>query len=60
MPKNGHYKAYILGYSNDVIAKTQNGRLKITGIPAEKLLISEIGSTKPAFISSQGWGLNVV
>lgn len=56
-PKNGHYKAYILGEGPDGVAKTPQWASQITGIPAEKIiqLAREIGSTKPAFIS-QGWG----
>ena len=56
-PKNGHYKAYILGQGADGIAKTPNWAAKITGIPADKIiqLGREIGQAKPAFIT-QGWG----
>ena len=56
-PKNGHYKAYILGEGPDGVAKTPEWASQITGVPAEKIikLAREIGSTKPAFIS-QGWG----
>ena len=56
-PKNGHYKAYILGEGPDGVAKTPEWASQITGIPADKIikLAREIGSTKPAFIS-QGWG----
>ncbi|WP_032092936.1 DMSO/selenate family reductase complex A subunit [Necropsobacter rosorum] len=56
-PKNGHYKAYILGQGDDGIAKTPAWAAKITGIPAERIikLAREIGSTKPAYIA-QGWG----
>lgn len=56
-PKNGHYKAYILGEGPDGVAKTPQWASQITGIPAEKIiqLAREIGSTKPAFIS-RGWG----
>lgn len=52
-PKNGHYKAYILGEGPDGVAKTPQWASQITGIPAEKIiqLAREIGSTKPAFIS---------
>lgn len=55
-PKNGHYKAYILGEGPDG-AKTPEWASQITGVPADKIikLAREIGSTKPAFIS-QGWG----
>lgn len=56
-PKNGHYKAYILGEGPDGVAKTPQWASQITGVPADKIikLAREIGSTKPAFIS-QGWG----
>lgn len=56
-PKNGHYKAYILGQGDDGIAKTPGWAAKITGIPADRIikLAREIGTTKPAYIS-QGWG----
>ncbi|UGS40591.1 DMSO/selenate family reductase complex A subunit [Pseudocitrobacter corydidari] len=56
-PKNGHYKAYILGDAKDGIAKTPEWAAPITGIPAERIrhLAREIASTKPVFIS-QGWG----
>lgn len=56
-PKNGHYKAYILGQGDDGIAKTPEWASKITGIPVERIikLAREIGQTKPAYIS-QGWG----
>ena len=56
-PKNGHYKAYILGEGPDGVAKTPEWASQITGVPADKIikLAREIGSTKPAFIS-QGWG----
>ena len=56
-PKNGHYKAYILGQGKDGIAKTPEWAAQITGIPAERIvkLAREIGSAKPAYIS-QGWG----
>jgi anaerobic dimethyl sulfoxide reductase subunit A len=56
-PKNGHYKAYILGQGADGIAKTPNWAAKITGISADKIikLGREIGQAKPAFIT-QGWG----
>lgn len=60
-PKNGHYKAYILGEGDDGIAKTPEWASKITGIPVDRIikLAREIGSTKPAFIS-QGWDHNAV
>lgn len=56
-PKNGHYKAYILGEGPDGVAKTPEWASQITGVPADKIikLAREIGSTKPAFIS-QGMG----
>jgi anaerobic dimethyl sulfoxide reductase subunit A len=56
-PKNGHYKAYILGQGADGIAKTPGWAAKITGISADKIikLGREIGQAKPAFIT-QGWG----
>ncbi len=56
-PKNGHYKAYILGEGPDGVAKTPEWASQITGVPADKIikLAREIGSTKPAFIS-RGWG----
>ncbi|EJG2759548.1 dimethyl sulfoxide reductase subunit A [Escherichia coli] len=56
-PKNGHYKAYILGEGDDKTAKTPQWAAKITSIPAEKIihLAREIGSAKPAYIC-QGWG----
>ncbi|EGV05310.1 anaerobic dimethyl sulfoxide reductase chain A [Haemophilus pittmaniae HK 85] len=56
-PKNGHYKAYILGEGADGIAKTPDWASAITGIPASRIisLAREIATTKPAFIA-QGWG----
>lgn len=56
-PKNGHYKAYILGQGDDGVEKTPQWAAQITGIPADKIikLAREIGSAKPAYIS-QGWG----
>ncbi|EDL0635484.1 dimethyl sulfoxide reductase subunit A [Salmonella enterica subsp. enterica serovar Newport] len=56
-PKNGHYKAYILGQGKDGIAKTPEWAAQITGIPADRIikLAREIGSAKPAYIC-QGWG----
>ncbi|OBX06788.1 DMSO/selenate family reductase complex A subunit [Gallibacterium genomosp. 3] len=56
-PKNGHYKAYILGQGEDGFAKTPEWASKITGIPATRIikLAREIVQTKPAFIA-QGWG----
>lgn len=56
-PKNGHYKAYILGEGADGIAKTPDWAAAITGIPASRIisLAREIATTKLAFIA-QGWG----
>ena len=56
-PKNGHYKAYILGQGDDGIAKTPAWASAITGVPAERIikLAREIGTTKPCCIQ-QGWG----
>lgn len=56
-PANGHYKAYILGYGDDGIAKTPQWASKITGIPVDTIvqLAREIATTKPAYIC-QGWG----
>ncbi len=56
-PANGHYKAWILGLSDDNTAKTPQWASRITGIPADKIvkLAREIGRTKPAYIC-QGWG----
>ncbi|MFS2225823.1 selenate/tellurate reductase subunit YnfE [Pantoea sp. B65] len=56
-PRNGDYKAWILGAGNDGIAKTPAWAAQITGIPADRIikLAREIGSTKPACIV-QGWG----
>ncbi|MDA3979803.1 DMSO/selenate family reductase complex A subunit [Gallibacterium sp. AGMB14963] len=56
-PKNGHYKAYILGQGEDGFAKTPEWASKITGIPATRIikLAREIAQIKPAFIA-QGWG----
>ncbi|GKX59159.1 DmsA/YnfE/YnfF family dimethyl sulfoxide reductase [Leminorella grimontii] len=56
-PRNGHYKAYILGEGADGIAKTPQWAEKITAVPADSIikLAREIGSAKPAFIC-QGWG----
>ncbi|EBK5248951.1 TPA: DMSO/selenate family reductase complex A subunit [Salmonella enterica subsp. enterica serovar Ordonez] len=56
-PKNGHYKAYILGDGPDGIAKTPEWAAQITGIPTDKIikLAREIGQAKPAYIC-QGWG----
>ncbi|WP_429945861.1 DmsA/YnfE/YnfF family dimethyl sulfoxide reductase [Bibersteinia trehalosi] len=56
-PKNGHYKAYILGESDDKTAKTPEWAERITGIPKARIieLAREIATTKPAYIC-QGWG----
>ncbi|MFB2862568.1 selenate/tellurate reductase subunit YnfF [Aeromonas sp. MdU4] len=56
-PKNGHYKAYILGQGEDGVAKTPEWAERITAIPASTIikLAREIGMTKPAYIC-QGWG----
>ncbi len=57
VPRNGHYKAYILGQGADATAKTPAWASTITGIPAERIvkLAREIGHTKPCCIT-QGWG----
>ena len=57
-PKNGHYKAYILGDSDDKTAKTPEWAAKICGVPADKIreLAREIATTKPCYIA-QGWGI---
>lgn len=57
-PKNGHYKAYILGDGDDRIAKTPKWAAPITGIPEETIirLAREIATTKPCCIT-QGWGI---
>lgn len=56
-PKNGHYKAHILGQGEDGTAKTPEWASPITGIPVDRIvkLAREIGSTKPCCIV-QGWG----
>lgn len=56
-PRNGHYKAYILGHGDDGIAKTPEWGSRITGIPQARIiqLAREIAQTKPAYIC-QGWG----
>ena len=56
-PRNGHYKAYILGQGEEGLAKTPEWASPITGIPVDRIvkLAREIGSTKPCFIV-QGWG----
>lgn len=57
-PRNGSYKAYILGDGPDGIAKTPEWAAPITGIPADRIvkLAREIGAAKPTFIA-QGWSL---
>ena len=56
-PKNGHYKAYILGEGDDNTAKTPQWASQITGIPVDRIikLAREIGTAKPAY-TCQGWG----
>ncbi len=56
-PKNGHYKAHILGQGPDGIAKTPEWASAITGVPADRIikLAREIGAAKPCYIT-QGWG----
>lgn len=56
-PRNGHYKAYILGEGDDGVEKTPLWASAITGIPADRIikLAREIAGTKPAYIA-QGWG----
>ncbi|KGQ13245.1 Putative dimethyl sulfoxide reductase chain ynfE [Beauveria bassiana D1-5] len=56
-PRNGHYKAYILGQGDDGIEKTPQWAYAITGIPADRIikLAREISGAKPAYIA-QGWG----
>lgn len=56
-PKNGHYKAYILGEGDDKTAKTPQWASQITGIPVDRIikLAREIGTAKPAY-TCQGWG----
>ena len=57
-PRNGSYKAYILGEGPDGVAKTPEWAAPITGIPAGRIvkLAREIGTAKPVFIA-QGWSL---
>ncbi|MGI9278167.1 MAG: molybdopterin-dependent oxidoreductase [Endozoicomonas sp.] len=57
-PKNGHYKAHILGQGPDGTEKTPEWAAAITGIPARKIiqLAREIGTAKPAYIV-QGTGI---
>ena len=57
-PRNGSYKAYILGDGPDGIAKTPEWAARITGISADRIvkLAREIGLTKPVFIA-QGWSI---
>ncbi len=56
-PRNGHYKAYILGEGDDGTEKTPQWASAITGIPADRIikLAREIAGAKPAYIA-QGWG----
>ncbi|NIF31932.1 dimethyl sulfoxide reductase subunit A [Enterobacter sp. Cy-643] len=56
-PRNGHYKAYILGQGDDGIEKTPRWASAITGIPVDRIikLAREIAGAKPAYIA-QGWG----
>ncbi|AIR66335.1 selenate/tellurate reductase subunit YnfE [Cedecea neteri] len=56
-PRNGHYKAYILGDGDDGTEKTPQWASAITGIPADRIikLAREIAGAKPAYIA-QGWG----
>lgn len=56
-PRNGHYKAYILGEGDDRTEKTPQWASRITGIPADRIikLAREIAGAKPAYIA-QGWG----
>lgn len=55
-PKNGHYKAYILGEGDDKQRKRRSGLLQITGIPVDRIikLAREIGTAKPAYICGAG------
>lgn len=55
-PKNGHYKAYILGEGDDKTAKTPQWASQITGIPEDRIikLAREIGTAKPAYICGAG------
>ncbi len=57
-PANGHYKAHILGYGADGIAKTPQWASDITGIPVKRIiqLAREIGTTAPTYIL-QGIGI---
>ncbi|MFO6485046.1 hypothetical protein ACLBR5_22515 [Escherichia coli] len=54
-PKNGHYKAYILGEGPDGVAKTPEWASQITGVPADKIikLAREIGSTRNRRLSAR-------
>ncbi|EJF30500.1 MULTISPECIES: selenate/tellurate reductase subunit YnfE [Enterobacteriaceae] len=56
-PRNGHYKAYILGEGDDGTEKTPHWASRITGIPVDRIikLAREIAGAKPAYIA-QGWG----
>ncbi len=57
-PKNGHYKAHILGQGPDGVEKTPEWAADITGIPKQRIiqLAREIGTAKPAYIV-QGTGI---
>ncbi|MTI15346.1 DMSO/selenate family reductase complex A subunit [Sansalvadorimonas verongulae] len=57
-PKNGHYKAHIMGQGPDGVEKTPEWAAKITGIPVKRIikLAREIGNAKPAYIV-QGTGI---
>ncbi len=56
-PKNGHYKAYILGEGDDKTAKTPQWASQITGIPEDRIikLAREIGTAKTR-LYLPGWG----
>ncbi len=56
-PKNGHYKAYILGEGDDNTAKTPQWASQITGIPVDRIikLAREIGTAKTR-LYLRGWG----
>lgn len=56
-PKNGSYKAYIMGEGEDKTPKTPEWASAITGIPIATIIqvAREIALTKPCFIA-QGWG----
>lgn len=55
-PKNGHYKAYILGQGDDGVAKTPQWASRITGIPVDRIikLAREIGSTSRLTFARMG------